>query len=123
MANWNEIKSGVGRAADKTIKKASELADTASMHIKLKSMNVKLKDKFETLGRLTYKQLKTGRSQAEAISSVIEDIDALRDEIKAQKQKIEDAKEERAKKPEDVNVDYEEEEAEAEAENEPEDNE
>lgn len=112
MANWNEIKSNVGRAADKTIKKAGELADAASMRLKLKSMNVKLNEKFETLGRLTYKQLKTGRSHAEAISAVIEEIDSLREEIRELKQKIDEAKEARAKKPEDVNVDYEEEESE-----------
>lgn len=109
MAKWNEIKSNVGRAADKTIKKAGELADSAALRIKLKTLNVKLSEKFETLGRLTYKQLKTERSQAEAISTAIEDIDALREEIKTLKQKIEDDKKARKERPEDIDIEDEEE--------------
>lgn len=104
MAKWNDIKHGVGKAADKTIKKANDLADAAAHRIKLKAMNVKLSEKYEALGRLTYKQLKSERSQAEAISKVIEDIDKLREKIKAQKQRIEDEKIARAERPEDVKI-------------------
>ncbi|MBQ8140436.1 MAG: hypothetical protein IJ038_01930 [Clostridia bacterium] len=105
MANWNDIKSGVGRAANKTMKKAGELADTASLHFKLKTLNARLGDKFERLGRLTYKQLKTEISRAEEIAKVIEDIDSLREEIKALKLKIEELKKERQSSAEDVKID------------------
>ena len=101
---WNNIKSGVGKAADKTMKKASDIADAAALRIKLRAMNAKLSEKYETLGRLTYKQLKSERSQAEAISKVIEDIDELREKIKAHKQRIEDEKAARAERPEDVKI-------------------
>jgi cob(I)alamin adenosyltransferase len=104
MANWNEIKSGVGRAANKTIKKAGEIADAASMKLKLKTLNVKLTESYETLGRLTYKQIKTERSQAEDISKVIERIDKYREDIKKLKKEIEDAKKERELRPEDVKI-------------------
>ena len=94
---WNNIKSGVGKAADKTMKKASDIADAAALRIKLRAMNAKLSEKYETLGRLTYKQLKTEISYAEEIASIITQIDELREEIKVLKQKIEDAKKETAK--------------------------
>lgn len=104
MANWEDIKTTVGRAANKTMKKAGELADTASLHFKYKTSKAKLSEKFERLGRLTYKQLKTEISHAEEIATLISDIDALREEIKLIKQKIEDAK----KKDEPVDEDFEE---------------
>ena len=106
--NWNDIKTGVGRAANKTVRKAGELADTASLHLKLKALNARLCDKFERLGRLTYKQIKTEISHAEEIASVIEDIDHLREEIKLLKEKIEKLKKERKSSSEDVKIEDEE---------------
>lgn len=98
MANWDNIKTKVSHTAKKTVKKAGEIADITSLHIKLKSRQSKAKDRFEQLGKLTYKQLKTGVSQAEDIASVITEIDVLRVEIKELKIKIEEAKEARKKK-------------------------
>ena len=95
MANWNDIKIGVERAANKTIQKAGELADTASLHFKYKTAKAKLSERFEKLGRLTYKQLKAETSYAEEIAAVIADIDLLREEIKALKEKIDAQKEEK----------------------------
>ena len=95
MANWNEIKTNVGHAANKTIKVAGELADIAKLNIKLKTLSVKLSGKFEKLGRLTYKQLKTETSYAEEIAVIIADIDQLRADIKDLREKIELAKAER----------------------------
>lgn len=95
MANWNEIKTTVGHAANKTIKVAGELADIAKLNIKLKALSVKLSGKFEKLGRLTYKQLKTETSYAEEIAVIIADIDQLRADIKELKEKIELEKAER----------------------------
>ena len=92
MANWEDIKASVSRATNKTIKKAGELADTASLHFKLKTLKVNQSEKFEKLGKLTYKQLKTDNSYAEAISELIAEIDALREEIKALKKEIEQFK-------------------------------
>ena len=95
MANWNDIKTNIGNAANKTVKKAGELADTASLHFKYKTSKAKLSEKFEKLGRLTYKQLKAEISYAEAIADVIADIDKLREEIDALKAQIEKEKQER----------------------------
>lgn len=108
MANWNDIKLNVSRAANKTFKKAGELADTASLHLKLKTLNAKLNDRFEVLGKLTYKQLKFDTSHAEEISKVIAEIDELREQIKELKEKIEQAKQERERSAENVKIDEEE---------------
>lgn len=109
MANWEDIKASVSRATNKTIKKAGELADTASLHFKLKTLKVKQSENFEKLGKLTYKQLKTDNSYAEAISELIAEIDALREEIKALKEKIEAAKAEKHTAEDDEDIDAEEE--------------
>ena len=95
MANWNNIKTNIGRAANKTVQKAGEFADTASLHFKYKTSKAKLSEKFEKLGRLTYKQLKAETSYAEAIADVIAEIDELREEIDALKAQIEKEKQER----------------------------
>ena len=95
MANWNDIKASVGKAANKTVKKAGELADTASLHFKYKTCKAKVSEKFEKLGRLTYKQLKTDIYYAEDIAKIISELDELREELREIKKKIDDAKKER----------------------------
>lgn len=104
MSKWNDIKSGATRVANKTAKKANELAETAAQKLKLKAMNARLSEKYETLGRLTYKQLKSERSQAENIAHTIADIDKLREDVKALKERIENEKTARAERPEDIKI-------------------
>ena len=96
MANWKEIKTSVSSAANKTLRVAGDIADSAKLNFKLKTLSAKASSKFEKLGRLTYRQLKTNTSYAEEIAEVIADIDAIRAEIKELKAKIAAAKEERA---------------------------
>ena len=96
MANWENIKSGVSRAANTTIKKTGELAENASMHMKLARLMSKRDEMFEKLGKLTYIQLKTKESRAEEIAAVISQIDSLGVQIVKQKAKIEKAKAQKA---------------------------
>ena len=103
MANWNEIRSDVTKVASKAIKKTGELADTASVHLKIKMAEVRLSAAFEKLGKLTYKQLKTEVSQAEAISETMATIDTLRADVKTLKIRLEEMKE--AKKNDDFEKD------------------
>ena len=92
MSSWNEFCADVENLANKAVKKTGELAHSASLHIKLESLKSKLSSSFERLGRLTYKQLKSSESQAEAISETISSIDSLRAEIKEIENQIEEAK-------------------------------
>lgn len=92
MSSWNEFCGDARRFANKAAKKTGELAHSANLRIKLEATKAKLSSRFETLGRLTYKQLNSGETQAEKISEVIADIDKLREEEKALKKQIADAK-------------------------------
>lgn len=96
MANWENIRTGVTRAANTTIKKTGELAGNASMHLKLARLMSQRDDLFEKLGKLTYTQLKTNESRAEEIAAVISQIDTLGTQIVKQKAKIERAKAQKA---------------------------
>ena len=96
MANWEEIRTSVGHAASTTVKKTEEIAQTASMHMKLARLMSKRDEQFEKLGKLTYKQLKTDESYAEQIAAVISQIDTLGSQIIKQKAKIEQAKAQKA---------------------------
>ena len=89
MSEWNDLCKKVKNVADKAVKKTEELADSAAKHVKLHRIESKLSDRYETLGKLTYKQLKTGESQAERIAAYIESIDKLRADRKALQAEIE----------------------------------
>ena len=82
MAHWNDIKNSAKKLARKAIKETGEAADLASLHIKLKALEAKRNKEYENLGRLTYRQLKTGISQAERIAPVINNIDTIREKIR-----------------------------------------
>ncbi len=98
MADWKKIRESVGRAAEKAIQKTGEVADMASMHVKLKSYEAKRNAKYQELGKLTYRQLKSGESQAEKIAPVVESLDELAEKIRAMIAEIEEAKREREAK-------------------------
>lgn len=96
MANWEQIKGNVKVAANKAIKTTGELADSASKQMKLKSLESKRDKKYKELGKLTYRQIKTGDSLAGQIAPVIDELDAIREQIREQKELIEAAKKEKA---------------------------
>ena len=92
MANWSEIRESVGRAANRALRKTEELADTASMHLKLKNLESKRESKYASLGKLTYRQLKTEETFTEEIAKLIEELDEIREKIRVVKDEIEAAK-------------------------------
>ncbi len=92
MGNWEKIRTGISNVAGKTIRKTEEVAESATMHMRLSSLRKTRDKQFERLGRLTYKQLKTGASQAEAISKVVYDLDKTNSAITKQKALIEEHK-------------------------------
>ena len=94
MSEFNSFCKKVKKTAVKVVKKTGEAADMAAKYIKLQKIDSKLSDRYEVLGRLTYKQIKTGESYAEKIALYIDSIDKLRadrkalnDEIAAEKAK------------------------------------
>ena len=106
MANWSTVKDSAARATNKVIRKTGEVADVATIHVKIKMAEAKLDGYYTTLGKLTYKQLKTGESQAEKIKPIVEGIDAAREKIRLLREKLEEEKQRKkdakAEKPEDI---------------------
>ena len=102
MSKWNDFCTTVGKYANRAVKKTEELADTASVHIKLKNLDVKLCEEYEKLGRLAYKKLKDESwSGAEEIAACLETIDGMyarQNELKAELEAIK-AKGEEAQAP------------------------
>ena len=89
MANWSTVRTSVGHIAGKAIHKTGEVADTASLYVKLKATEAKLDGYYTVLGKLTFKQLETGESQAEQIAPVVEHIHAAQKKIRELRRQIE----------------------------------
>ena len=89
MSEFNSFCKKVKKTATKVAKKTGEAADIAVKYIKLQKIDSKLSDRYEVLGRLTYKQLKTGESYAEKIALYMDSIDKLRADRKALSDEIE----------------------------------
>ena len=92
------------KATKKAANKTMELADLASLNLKLQSLNVKLSEKFEYLGKLSYKKLSgigeisdgsepTADTTVDEIAETVEAIDKLHDEISRLKVEIKVKKE------------------------------
>ena len=89
MSEFNKFYKKIKRTASKAVKKTGEVAEIAGKYVKLQRIDSKLSDRYEVLGRLTYKQLKTGESHAEKIALYIDSIDKLRADRKALNEEIE----------------------------------
>ena len=89
METWELFKLSAKKAANTALKETSDAADLAGLRIRLKALEAKRNDEYEMLGRLTYRQLKTGVSQAERIAPVIENLDKIRGQIKKTELQIE----------------------------------
>ena len=94
------------KATKKAANKTMELADIASLNLKLQGLNVKLSEKFETLGKLSYQKLSgvgeisdeitpagDADTTVDAIAETVEAIDKLYDEISRLKVEIKVRKE------------------------------
>lgn len=88
METWELFKLSAKRVANTALKETSDAADLAGLRIRLKALEAKRDEEYEMLGRLTYRQLKTGVSQAERIAPVIENLDKIRAQIKKAEQMI-----------------------------------
>ena len=88
MSEFNGLCKKIKKTAAKVAKKTGETADMAVKYIKLQKIDSKLSDRYEMLGRLTYKQLKTGESYAEKIAIYIDSIDKDGTSIGVQELKI-----------------------------------
>ena len=86
MPSWNEIKKSIGDIAGKTATKTRELTDTASLKIKIASMESERDIEYKALGKLAYARLRQldGKPQeelAEKISKSLERLDTIHKEL------------------------------------------
>ena len=95
MAEWKDIKDTAKRVAKGTARKTEELAQSAKLNLKLTAAKTKRDAAYEKLGRLTYKQLKSGESQAKDIAKAVCEIDKALADIECYKAQLEAAKAEK----------------------------
>ena len=84
----NTLTKEVKKAGKKVAQKTGELADIASVRIKLQGRSVKLSEAYEELGKLSYRKLTKDADNTEKISSCIEKIDGLLLEISNRKSEL-----------------------------------
>mgnify|MGYP003302434704 CR=1 FL=1 len=91
MASWETIKTRISKVTNKVVSKTEEVADTASKHVKLKTIEGNLSEKYELLGRLAYKHIKGVEVPEEKVNALTSEIAALISEKKHIKAEIEAA--------------------------------
>ena len=88
----NEKINSLIKSAKKVTKKAAnttiELADMASLNLKLQGQSVKLSEKYEALGKLSYDKLANEADNADKIASLVEEIGKAIEEIENTKAEI-----------------------------------
>ena len=78
---WKEFCASINKVANKAAVKIEELSDSASLYMKEKSLDVKLCEAYEKLGRLYYEQLDGVVGKADEIDERVKEIDRLKQEI------------------------------------------
>jgi len=86
MANWNDIKKSIGTIADKTANKTKEIADTASLKLKIANKEADRDILYKTLGKLAYAKLrnlkvKDPEALTQNISTTLEKLDVTLKEL------------------------------------------
>jgi hypothetical protein len=100
MANekLNDFISSAKKATKKAANTTLELADIATLKVKLQAHNVKLSEKFEKLGKLSYAKLANDADNAEKIAACVAEIDKIKNTIEDINAEIKVKKDARKKK-------------------------
>ena len=86
MANWNDIKASIGNIAGKTAAKTRELADTASLKLKIAGKEAERDVQYKALGKLAYAKLrdvnvKDPEALTQGISTTLDKLDTILKEL------------------------------------------
>ncbi len=84
----NNFISNAKKATKKAANTTMELADIASLNIKLQTQSVKLSEKYEKLGKLSYDKLANEADNAEKIAKAVEEIGSMIEQIENTKAEI-----------------------------------
>ena len=91
--DWKELQDNTRALTDFAAQKINEVSDMASMHLKLKTMEYRLRGLYEELGKCSYDHFTKDDSGVESITRYVEAITILRHRIQAQKKAIKKAQE------------------------------
>ena len=84
----NEFIKSAKKATKKAANTTMELADIASLNLKLQGQSVKLSEKYEKLGKLSYAKLSCDADNADKIAATVEEIGAMIEQIENTKAEI-----------------------------------
>lgn len=85
---FNDFIKSAKKATKKAANTTMELADIASLNLKLQGQSVKLSEKYEKLGKLSYDKLANEADNAEKIAAVVEEIGKMIEAIENTKAEI-----------------------------------
>ncbi len=81
MDFWKEFSKTVTSAAEGTVKGAEKLTDMAKLKYKISSLNTKLDESYNTLGRLKYSEKNGEKVAREMYNSIFDRIDELNAQV------------------------------------------
>lgn len=93
MSSWNEFKADASKLASKVAVKTGEIADAATIQLKLQGLKLRLCEQYEKLGRLTYKAAKISEEDEPVdVDAQIAEIDRIKSDIKTLQEQINNKK-------------------------------
>lgn len=87
MSEWNKFCTTAKKTAETIASKTGEVVDHAATKLKIKGLELRKDEQYETLGRLVYRSLRTGEDTEEERNQAVAEIDALNEKITALKEK------------------------------------
>lgn len=88
MNFWNQFTKTLSTTADKTAKGAEKLADIAKIQYRISSLNKKLEDTYQTLGKLCYAEHCGEKVLPETYLPLIDGINELTAQIREEEVKL-----------------------------------
>lgn len=87
MSEFDKFCSAVKKTAGTIATKTGEVVDLAASKLKIKGLQLRMDEQYETLGKLVYRALRTGENTEEERNKAVAEIDALNEKITALKEK------------------------------------
>ena len=95
--DWKEIQEGTKALTDMAAQKFSEVSDMASLHLKLKTAEYRLRVLYEELGKVSFRHFTTDADQVEKITKFVEAITVEQKTVLELREAIRKAQNDRAK--------------------------
>lgn len=97
MSKFEKIMDSVGEACEKAVKETAKLTDVAATKVKIKAEEVRLGDRYETLGRLSEGYLRDKDEIPEQIAKALDEITNVKKKISALEEELSEKKAKHAK--------------------------